>query len=1156
VQRETLRRAARRLATSRLVLVAAGLLGGYALAGFLLAPGLIERYAPRYLEDRLPGELAFAGVRVNPFLLTLEVRDVTLRTEGAPPLLAVERLFVDFAFASVFRRAWTFSEIRIDGFALDVVLEPDGRPNLAALLDRLRGDDGAAPAEGPRLHIERAAATGRVTVTDRGAEAPSSVVIAPIDIRIDDLSTASARGPDQRGRYAVAASLPHGGRIAWQGDLSVRPLASSGEVAVSELALATAWPLAGDRFALAPPEGKLGLAVRYRFAYAERKATFALDDIRLQIDGLAVTAPDSPAPLLALSTVRIAGGRFDLARRELHLETVELRDGTAQANVDAAGVLDWQRLARAPSPANWPDGKPDGPPWQVTANSIEIRRVGLHYTDRSRAPAIAIDTHGLDASLRLEARASGASSPDAGAGIVASDIRIALRQVAFSELGADAPLVRLDALTTTGGRLDTAARQIAAGALDASGGSVRLMFQEDGRLELAGMLTPARAGAIRREAGALARSARDAGRPWRYSVARASVEALQLDVAARGSGDPIRYPVAVTSAELTQVTGGGAEPMRFDATLSTSEGGTLRAAGTIAQDLGSAEATLTADEVNLAPLRPLVARYARLDLASGRASASSNVRYGAARSPRLAASGTFTIADLRLNEAGTTDRFLSWQNLAASGVNLAVEPGRLSIGEIRVQAPGGKIVIDAERRLNLAQVLRRDAAAQRGAADGAQRGAAATVRPRRDRGQAFPVRIARVILRDGTVDFSDLSLALPFATRVRRLNGTVLGISSDPKSRAELKLAGLVQDSGSARAEGALSPFEPTAFTDIRADFNNVAMPALSPYAVTFAGRRIDSGRLWLDLHYRIVDRRLTAANKIVLDEFTLGERVASAKALDLPLDLAIALLSDENGRISVAIPLEGDLGSPRFDYGRLVREALGNLLTRIVSAPFRFLGRLAGGGAELEAVHFEPGRARLEPPERETLAQVAKVLAERPQLKLVVRGPYDPRRDGEALRADRVRRDLAGALGVALEPRQDPGPVAYGDADAQRALERLLLARGGADALDRLATAYGKRSGKAPDRVNPIFAAFGRASPDREFYEAVFRRLVELEPLDDGALQALAARRSQAIVGHLLKSSSLDPGRIEAGEVRQVESTGAPSVDAELGLAAISRSS
>jgi len=46
---------------------------------------------------------------------------------------------------------------------------------------------------------------------------------------------------------------------------------------------------------------------------------------------------------------------------------------------------------------------------------------------------------------------------------------------------------------------------------------------------------------------------------------------------------------------------------------------------------------------------------------------------------------------------------------------------------------------------------------------------------------------------------------------------------------------------GSAKVEGGLNAFDPRAFTDVRVEFDNVEMPPLSPYAATFAGRKIAS---------------------------------------------------------------------------------------------------------------------------------------------------------------------------------------------------------------------------------------------------------------------------------------------------------------------------
>ena len=136
--------------------------------------------------------------------------------------------------------------------------------------------------------------------------------------------------------------------------------------------------------------------------------------------------------------------------------------------------------------------------------------------------------------------------------------------------------------------------------------------------------------------------------------------------------------------------------------------------------------------------------------------------------------------------------------------------------------------------------------------------------------------IERVNVEKASVDFSDLSLVLPFAAKIEDLSGTVAGLSTDRASRALAKLEGRVDEFGLARIEGSLATFDPKAFMDLRVAFRNRDDAAL--YSATFAGRRIASGRLGLDLQYKIDKGALAGDNKVELMKFTLGERIESPR--------------------------------------------------------------------------------------------------------------------------------------------------------------------------------------------------------------------------------------------------------------------------------------
>jgi hypothetical protein len=308
-----------------------------------------------------------------------------------------------------------------------------------------------------------------------------------------------------------------------------------------------------------------------------------------------------------------------------------------------------------------------------------------------------------------------------------------------------------------------------------------------------------------------------------------------------------------------------------------------------------------------------------------------------------------------------------------------------------------------------------------------------------------------------------------------------------------------------------------------------------------------------LDLEYKLDRSELQGENKVVLERLKLGERVESPGATTLPLDLAIAILTDADGRINIAVPVRGNVDHPEFSYRHVIWEAIVTVVTKVATAPFRALGALFGrGGEKVEAVAFEPGRDVVQPPERDKLKRVAEVLGKRPKLKLTVHGGYDAKLDGEALRALHVREALAQRLEVKVKPGEDPGPVAFDDPKTQRALEALLTERGGGKAVEEIATQYEKSSGKKADRANRVLALVGRGGGDRGLYEAMYRQLVDTAPLAESELTTLAQRRGEAAVRALTETGGATASRAEAGATEAAGGAERKGVPSRLELGAV----
>jgi hypothetical protein len=647
----------------------------------------------------------------------------------------------------------------------------------------------------------------------------------------------------------------------------------------------------------------------------------------------------------------------------------------------------------------------------------------------------------------------------------------------MGEVAAKAPLVSLDQIAVEDGRIDLGGQQVAVTRVAVTGGATTVARAADGSLPLVKMLGPADQGKpARPSTPAPARRAPAATtKPWTVALGTFDLAGHRVAVTDRSMTPAFELGIEEIKAKVREVRSDGKKPFPFDASFRLKQGGRFTTTGRVAPDGSAAEATLTVAQLALTTAQPYVASAAAVELRSGDVSTKGRLTYRAGRDrAALTYRGAVDVDRVRVVEAATGDLVVAWKAMHAETVRFGLTPDRLEIDEVRLTELDGALTIFKDKTISVAKLMKPPGAP---ADSPPARGPAASTRD--DAPPAFPVVVERVRIDQSAMSFADLSLVLPFAARVHSLNGVVAGLGSDPETRATAKLDGRVDEFGLVKVDGALSAFHPKVFTDIKVVFRNVPMSNLSPYSATFAGRRIRAGTMNVDLEYKIDRSALVGDNKVVLQQLQLGERVESPGATRLPLDLAIAILSDAEGRIDIALPVRGNVDSPEFSYGHLIWQALVTVITNIVTSPFRALGGLFGGDAEsLQALAFEAGSDIVLPPEREKLKRVADVLAKRPRLKLTVHGGYETKVDGEALRSFRVRQDLAQRLGVKLKPGEDRGPVALDQAKTQRALEALLTERGGAKAVEELQAGYEKTTGKKAQRANPVLALVGPWQP------------------------------------------------------------------------------
>ena len=143
------------------------------------------------------------------------------------------------------------------------------------------------------------------------------------------------------------------------------------------------------------------------------------------------------------------------------------------------------------------------------------------------------------------------------------------------------------------------------------------------------------------------------------------------------------------------------------------------------------------------------------------------------------------------------------------------------------------------------------------------------------------------------------------------------GLSSDPSARADFKIDGTIDQSATIKSAGQMNPLNAMHYAKVDFSLKDFKLKPVSPYSAKYVGYKIEEGTLDLDLKYRVDKNTFSGDNKIFVDRLTLGDKVDSPAATNLPVALAVTVLKGADGIITLQVPVSGNINDPQFDFGQ-----------------------------------------------------------------------------------------------------------------------------------------------------------------------------------------------------------------------------------------------
>ncbi|MBC3494393.1 DUF748 domain-containing protein [Pseudomonas sp. SWRI100] len=669
-------------------------------------------------------------------------------------------------------------------------------------------------------------------------------------------------------------------------------------------------------------------------------------------------------------------------------------------------------------------------------------------------------------------------------------------------------LVRLANLEVSDTSIDLAKQKVIVGKIRSDKLETWAALEKDGQLDWQKLFAsqPAKATPKEKAEPAAAeptpaeKAAQAPSKPWQVLLKDVQLRNYNVHLADRSQKEPVALDVGPLNVDLQGFDSLNQSPFTLKLDTGVGKQGKLQAAGQVNLAPVWAKLDVSTRDIDLRVAQAYISPFILLELRSGMLASDLKVDLKSTEPLAFNVTGKAQVNQLHTLDTIKSRDFVKWQQVNVDGLSY-VHGDALSIDKVTLLQPYARFIINEDRTTNVNDLL---------IPQPADAPAAKAAKPASS-DKPLGIHIGQIDINDGSANFADLSLTPNFATAVQQLNGQIGTIDNRKPNPAKVDIKGKVDRYAPVTIKGALNPFNPLASLDIATSFKRVELTTLTPYSGKFAGFRIRKGRLNLDLHYLITNGQLKAENKVVVEQLQLGEKVDSPDAVDLPIRLAVALLKDTEGKISIELPVTGDLNNPQFSVMPIVWQTLRNLVLRAAQAPFKFIGGLIAGGdsEDLGTVAFAPGSSELTGDAQSSLDKLASALKERPELRLEIEGTSAQTSDGPLIAQQRLDREYQATWYKILQRRGDKVPanasmLVVDDSDKPAMLEGI----------------YRTRLKQQPPAE---WEQLGRDERTAKLREAVIKSWAESAAL----LRTLGQERASSIKDYLVDKGKLEDDRV-----------------------------
>ncbi len=984
----------------------------YALLIGIVTPAVLKAKLPNLVKENIGRNATVEEITINPFLLKIDISHFVIYSDpnfsnSGEHFFSVGGLSLDFGFwQSLFSFTPAIESLSVDAPYISFArLSSDNngqRFNFSDILSHIEERSAKEPSEPesskegqiPRITLgDFVLREGHVVIEDKvtetlldypelnvalqdldthalisGSAGEESDKVATSDKNVKtDQTTDQPKGELAFNQYQFNLLTAEKGKIAVNGEFQLSPLKITTDVAINDVALTPLWSLSKDLIEANLVEGTVSLSLHAEVFEQDKAFQFILQRGEFTINNLTFNAGSALSEadvmrglqeILAVPAFSVHDINVNALDQRVSISEVVFDDVRVLGLLDEAG-LDLQRLFT--------------PKEMATANAKTTSGETPNETPHAQREA--------QGGAELNNGEANLSEGEAQASNSESQVNQDTSQEAQSETGSESSKGTLASADNLQKQSQDTSWYV----------ELQQFVFNNGTIDM-----------VERSVSG--------GTYYRISNVNIKTGAVTTDFS-----KPITYSTSLHVGADTQ-------------TFTTTPKGTLISSGSVNIAEQAIRGKATVEQLLLNQFQQYISPYANVTLEEGlfNLDVEFNAEINEKDSAALNAKASTSITNLSVLDNAKTP-LLQWQSLSVDDIEFDQVSNQLSVDNIRLQAPFARLIIDEAKQTNVGKLIvasNEDSSVDKPSSDddanvtkttsNANTALPTNTENESSEADALAIKVTAISIENGKAYFADHSLTPKFASTIESLNGKVLGIDSGAAQPADVDITGKIDNYAPVKLAGTIHPLKSDVDLNLNFSVQGAELTSVNPYSGTYMGYYIDKGLLSLDVQYKLNGKALEGKNHVVIDQLTLGKKSNSDQALSLPLGLAIALLEDSNGVIDLGLDVSGDIDNPDFSFGSIILNAIGNIITKAVTAPFSLLANLVGSDDELDNVEFAFGEQTLNADAREKLDTLAKALKKRPGLRVNIEGTVNAISDASALAQRQLNHTLLTRSGQA----------------------------------------------------------------------------------------------------------------------------------------------